>query len=674
MSALSALLLVALLLACVVAPACAYVVPGSLARDYKQGDKLEVHVNALYSNVTAITYDFYSMPFCSPKGKARVDESLGEWFLGGRIKQAPFGFTFLENEDKHSVCHREITSNKTLDRIVKLIKQKYKARLILDNIPVSRLSLETFFQMRDEYGEGAIEETLDAGYSLIGYDIGGKDKKGYYINNHLTFSVLYNSAEPKSLASGFYMGDGMAVTTEGPAGSTQSSKDGEVPEPAYNIVGFQVFPCSVDSEILTSEGFEADKCDTYNKQYLELGASIQYSFSVSYERTAIKWHDRWMPFMHTRGTPMHWYSFLDSVLIALLLAVLVASILLRTVRLDIRRFEQIAATPDPEGEETGWKFVSGDVFRAPPSPHTLALYIGSGFHLAFCLSLSLLFSVWGFISRVKRGGLMTFVICSYFIFAVLGGYYGVMYFIDISRSREGWRAIALKTGLFFPGIAISILTLMNIVLGTVKSTQSVPFLPMFIIFVMWMLLSVPLCFIGGYFASKRKPVDYPVKTNQIPREIATKSGASWLTHPLLLVMLSGLLPFGVMYIDLYFIFTAMFENFYYYAFGFLLGMAIVTAIVCVEMSIVSTYMLLCIEDYRWWWRSFYAGGSVALYFFLYGLSFLMFDSGLVGGLSTFVFLCYLSIMTLMIFLCMGALSFSVSYIFVRKIYASIKAD
>ena len=52
-------------------------------------------MNAVYSNVTAVTYDFYSLPFCSHEGKARVDESLGEWFLGGRIRGAPFSFTFL---------------------------------------------------------------------------------------------------------------------------------------------------------------------------------------------------------------------------------------------------------------------------------------------------------------------------------------------------------------------------------------------------------------------------------------------------------------------------------------------------------------------------------------------------------------------------------------------------
>ena len=67
-----------------------------------------VHVNAVYSNVTVVTYDFYSYPFCSHKGKAKVDESLGEWFLGGRIRAAPFSFTFLEKEEYTKLCDKDV--------------------------------------------------------------------------------------------------------------------------------------------------------------------------------------------------------------------------------------------------------------------------------------------------------------------------------------------------------------------------------------------------------------------------------------------------------------------------------------------------------------------------------------------------------------------------------------
>ena len=658
-----------------------------------------MHVNAVYSNVTVVTYDYYSYPFCEHEGKARVDESLGEWFLGGRIRGAPFSFTFLKREEYTQLCSREIgkkgeprslpclpahrippssagrpwsltSSSLSLSlssgysRLKNGVDKQYRVRLILDNLPVTRLSVDKFFEMIKEYGKNAILDTVDESFSYIGYAIGGKDEGGYYVNNHLTFSVLYNDAEPQTMTKGFYMGEGGV--------NVEQTKDDDKTD-KYNIVGFQVLPCSVESDVakLWPKGFDPQECGSYKKQYVKPGTTVNYSYSVYFEKSEVTWSQRWEPFLHVRGKPMHWYSFLDSLLIIMLLAILVAGILMRTVRGDIARYEQ--GPGEIEREDTGWKLISGDVFRTPPSPGSLVTYIGAGVQVSACLFISLAFMAFGLISPVKRGALMTWILVTYFLLAVFGGYVGVKFHIDITRSRDGWRLIALRVSLFLGGIVISILTLLNIVLGAAKSTQGIPFLPMFLLFLMWVGLSIPLTFVGGYFASKKEPVKYPVRTNQIPREIVNKP-TSVIAHPMFIVFLSGLLPFGVMYVDLYFIFSAMFEHLYYYAFGFLFGMTFITAIACIEMSIVSTYMILCIEDYRWWWRSFYAGGSVALYFALYGLSYLIFDSGLEGSLSKFVFICYLAIMSTIVYVSMGALSFAVSYVFVRKIYAAIKAD
>jgi hypothetical protein len=663
----SASALLALALACVLCTTTtrteAYVVPGSFPVDYRQGDHLNVNVNALYSNVTAVTYDFYSLPFCSHEGKARVDESLGEWFLGGRIRGAPFGFDFLKKDELVKLCNKKVDKG-GLRKFKDIIDKQYRVRMILDNLPVTRLSVDKFFELAKEYGKDAIFDTVDSTFDYIGYPVGGKENGKYYVNNHLTFSVLYNDAEAKSVTNGFYMGEGMAVESEEDVNT----------EGRYNIVGFQVLPCSINKDLQMSEaGFDAQDCGAYEKEYIKQGAQdqdISFSYSVYYIKSQVTWSQRWEPFLHVRGKPMHWYSFLDSLLIALLLAILVASILLRTVRGDIARYEQGG---EIEREDTGWKLISGDVFRTPPKAGTLCMYVGAGVQVAACLFLSLAFMAFGLISPVKRGALMTWILVTYFLFATVGGYVGTNMFINVTRSKDGWRLLCLRISLFLAGIIIAILTLANIVLGAAKSTQGVPFLYMFFLFLMWILMSVPLTFLGGYFASKKDPIKYPVRTNQIPREIMNRP-SSIMAHPLFIVFLSGLLPFGVMYVDLYFIFSAMFEHLYYYAFGFLFGMVFITAIVCIEMSIVSTYMILCIEDYRWWWRSFFAGGSVALYFALYGLSYLIFDSGLEGSLSKFVFMCYLSIMSTIVYLSMGSLSFFISYIFVRNIYGAIKAD
>ncbi len=90
-----------------------------------------------------------------------------------------------------------------------------------------------------------------------------------------------------------------------------------------------------------------------------------------------------------------------------------------------------------------------------------------------------------------------------------------------------------------------------------------------------------------------------------------------------------------MFIELFFIFSAIWENQYYYLFGFLFlvfiiiiskylknnwkSLIILFVVSCSQISIVITYFQLCGEDYHWWWRSFIASGGSAFYVFAYSI-------------------------------------------------------
>jgi transmembrane 9 superfamily protein 2/4 len=72
--------------------------------------------------------------------------------------------------------------------------------------------------------------------------------------------------------------------------------------------------------------------------------------------------------------------------------------------------------------------------------------------------------------------------------------------------------------------------------------------------------------------------------------------------PLLSILMGGILPFGAVFIELFFILFALWGNHLYYIFGFLFIVFIILVITCAEITVVMCYFQLCAEDYNWWWR------------------------------------------------------------------------
>jgi transmembrane 9 superfamily protein 2/4 len=83
--------------------------------------------------------------------------------------------------------------------------------------------------------------------------------------------------------------------------------------------------------------------------------------------------------------------------------------------------------------------------------------------------------------------------------------------------------------------------------------------------------------------------------------------------------MGGVLPFGAVFIELFFILTAVWGHQFYYIFTFLFIVFIILIITCAEITVVMCYFQLCSEDYHWWWRAYLTSGASAFYFVLYSI-------------------------------------------------------
>lgn len=685
-----------LLLFCGSAAVDAYYVPGTYPQEFRVGDKLQANVNSLKSFDTEMPYEYYTMPFCKPlEGVHAVANTAnpGTLLEGLRIENSPYNFTMKVEELGLSACPSKGSYGPLTADEVKNLKQKiddeYRINMILDNLPV------TVYDLEDEN-----QDFVRPGFEL-GYTENGK----YYIYNHLLFNILISATHGEYIAamerSKSSMINDMDVrhllsTSAGAVHQAQAqqqaslprqllsrvqrflaetSPQGEEPEEEYfMVVGFEVAPCSIKRK--AGKPIENVACDDGKVQPQEIvvGADIVYTYDVYWQESNIKWASRWDAYLRMPGGEVHWFSIMNSVIVVLIMATIVALILIRTVRRDLSKYEQLlveSSSLDMK-DEAGWKLVTGDVFRAPNNSKSLAVQVASGVQIISTSTVTLLLASLGFLSPASRGALLTAMMVVYIWLAVVAGFTGVYVWGLMERSYNGWPYICALVSVYFPGLTMFIFTILNLAIHHTGTTGAIPAGMYFVIVLVWFLVSIPLTFVGGYLGVRLPIKDHPVKTNQIPRHIPPPPMSA---SPTVLFFAAGMLPFGTIFIELYFAMTSVWLGYFYYLFGFVFLIGLLTIVISAEISILCTYVQLCAEDYHWWWQSFHRGGSVAVYIALYAIGFLFSTlTKMTGFMPILIYLCYMTIIILGVYFALGTVGFVASYFFVYYIFKAVKAD
>jgi transmembrane 9 superfamily protein 2/4 len=298
----------------------------------------------------------------------------------------------------------------------------------------------------------------------------------------------------------------------------------------------------------------------------------------------------------------------------------------------------------------------------------LAVSVGTGIQILLMLFLSIIFSIAGFLSPVKRGSLLVAQIVLYILLGSVAGYTTAR--IYKTFKGKSWQHATMATAFGFPGICFLVFFILNIVAKVQKSTDAVPIQYMILLLFLWLGISTPLVFFGAYLGFKQEPIDFPVTSSGIPRQIPDQP---WFMNSLFVFVVAGLLPFLSCFFELYFIMSSIWMDRYYYIFGLLFVVFLILLVTCCETTILFTYFQLCGEDYHWWWRSFCTSGSVAFYILVY--SFKYFNTLHTSSFATyFLYHSYMTLASLAMFLMTGAIGMLATLWFNKVIFSSVKID
>lgn len=403
------------------------------------------------------------------------------------------------------------------------------------------------------------------------------------------------------------------------------------------------------------------------------GAELSFTYSVEWVPTEIRFGKRFERYLDYGffEHQIHWFSIFNSFMMVLFLVGIVALILLRTLRRDYARYthESEADELDADVDESGWKQVHGDVFRTPAQPVLFAALVGSGAQLGATALLAILTATL-LTLYTGRGAVVTTALTCYLLTCLVGGYVsGGLY---AQWGGRQWTRVLAYSASLFPACVLSTMAILNAVAVAYRSMSAVPFLTIVAMLLLWLLVAVPLTIAGTILGRNFGGVaDYPCRVNAIPRLVP--QGAC-LARPAVLALLGGVLPFGSIFIEMYFIFTSFWNYKFYYVYGFLLLVFAILSAVTVCVTIVVTYFLLNHEDYRWAWTSFLAGGSTGLYVLAYSVYYFVLKTKMSGFFQTAFYFGYMALFCAALGLACGALGYLGSAAFVKRIYRNIKSD
>mmetsp|Transcript_14292 Transcript_14292/g.19538 ORF Transcript_14292/g.19538 Transcript_14292/m.19538 type:complete len:693 (-) Transcript_14292:269-2347(-) len=660
---------------------------------YAPGDKVNLWVNKVgpYANPQE-AYEYYSLPYCAPQTEHESEtfnklkaHSIGERLGGHALRHSGHDLIFASG-DKQTVveeCNTEAITEAQAAAFTKAAEDQWFYQMYIDDLPVWGM----------------------VGEMLPDYDDANVKKLGIQPKKDGSESDLQHLDEV--------------------VGKNMYGLSKEVALKPY-VYTYRYLSVSYNKDRIVKVDLTSDPSSLVE---VKTGADLNFKLFIKWESTDEEFHSRFDRYLDHAffKHQIHWFSIFNSFMMVLFLMGLVALILLRTLRKDYARYALThshgsdleegeegdaeldengkplldheghpAASGGMPGEDSGWKQVHGDVFRAPQFLILFASIIGTGWQLITLTLGVILFAVAGPLHgevHEERGEVLHAIITCFVLSSVVAGYSSGSFFKSYHATSPGgarskaasagnasaqWQATMGLTVLLLPTITVTILSMLNTVSLYYGTINTIPFLVILKLFAIWIFVSVPLTIFGtllgrhAKLSPKGKGDLFPCRVNAIPRPIP--EDVAPYGKPMNLIPFAGLLSFGSIFIELYYLLTSLWNYKFYHVYGFLLGVYFILIIVVSMTTIIVVYFCLNAENYLWQWTAFASGASMAVYVFIYGVFFFFFKTNMNGFLQTAFYFGYMGLIALNLGTLCGTIGHFAASRFVRAIFQNVKVD
>ena len=380
---------------------------------------------------------------------------------------------------------------------------------------------------------------------------------------------------------------------------------------------------------------------------------VDFTYSVRWKPSTIKFEDRMKIYHEFHFLPehieIHWLSIINSAVLVLLLLAFLGVILVRFMNNDFARY--MGLEEDEElgpSDETGWKLIHGDVFRSPAMTWAFCPMVGTGCQMLVVIFGLLVLALMGVFPPTRRGAVTSACVILYCSTTWIAGSMSSRLHRQLQGASTGWISNALFTALVIPVPLAILFFILNSIAWANNTTSALPFGTIVLVTALYGCVALPLSIVGS-IAGRNTATDFeaPCRVNRVPRQIPDTGFQGSLV---LQIFVSGFLPFSAIYIELHYIFAAMWGHKIYTLFGILFLAFCLLVLVTAFITVTMTYMRLTAEDHRWWWRSLVSGGAVGIFAYIYCFFFYFHRSNMSGVVQTSFFFGYMGIICYAFFL------------------------